>query len=158
MNQKISISDVGVFPIKGPWVTKSGGELDVLSALDYNLLKNFFTYDTKELSASDEDIRGLRIYRVSNLKKGVIGANEWHRIKRELVIVTKGKVQWNLKDKSGNEREIILTQRNNSVLIPPFILHTYTSLDNDSEIVIVTNTLFNPENPSTFDTYPIDTF
>jgi dTDP-4-dehydrorhamnose 3,5-epimerase-like enzyme len=158
MNQKVSINDIEVFSVRGPWVTKSGGNLDVLSAFDYNVLVDFFTYDTKELSISNEDIRGLRIYRVTNLKKGVVGANEWHRIKKELVIVTKGKVRWNLKDQSGNEREITLTPHNNSLLIPSFILHTYTSLEDDSEIVILTNTLFNPENHSTFDTYPIDTF
>lgn len=139
--------------MRGPWTTKSGGDLDVLSALNYSVLTDFFTYDNRELSISDEDIRGLRVYRVSKLKNGAIGANEWHRIKKELVIVTKGKVRWDFKDLAGNAKTITLTPHNRSVLIPSFILHTYTSLEDDSEIVIITNSLFNPENPTTFDTY-----
>lgn len=121
-------------------------------------MNDFFTYDEDELSKIDEDIRGLRIYRVSNLTNGAIGGREWHRIKKELVFVTKGRVHWKISDRSGNEKEFILTPNNHAILIPPYIMHTYTSLENNSEVVVITNTLYNVDNPSTFDTHQDDTF
>lgn len=158
MKTKATIHSVQEFQIRGPWVTKSKASLDVLAALSHEQTSQLFAYDEDELSAVDEDIRGLRVYRVSNLQTGAIGGNEWHRIKKELVFVTRGSIQWSLRDQNGETKECILTPNNCSLLIPPYILHTYEVLEDDSEIIVITNTLYNVDNSKTFDTYPIDTF
>lgn len=158
MSKNPSINDIETFSIRGPWLTKSGGELDVLFALSHSQLENFFKYSKEELSVTNEEIRGLRGYRVSKLQKGLIGGNEWHRIKKELVIVTKGVVLWTFKDRAGKEYSVTLDTQNNTLLIPPYIFHTYKSLEDDSELLVITNTLFNPDNPFTHDTYPLDVF
>src|SRR5690606_23717408 len=89
--------------------------------------------------------------------KGAVGANEWHRIRAEIAIVTKGSVAWTNSDIENHTSTLILNRRQ-SILIPPFILHTYKVLEDDAELLILANTLFNPEDPATHDTYSKDQF
>lgn len=158
MKKLVTIDSIQHLPIKGPWTTKSNANLDVLAALSHEQTRQLFTYSNDSLSASSRKNRGLRIYRVSNLQSGAIGGNEWHRIKKELIFVTKGSVRWNLSDQYGTTQEIILTPHSQSVLIPPYILHTYTALEDDSELLVLTNTLYDVDDPETHDTYPLETF
>lgn len=143
---------------KGPWKTKSSADLNVLFAYDYSCLqKFFFGYDQQELNNIPVDIRGLRLYKVSGIPKNSIGANEWHKIRNEIAITISGVVEWNLIDFKGNSKNIVLGI-NEGILIPNHILHTYKALEENSSILVIANTLFNPDDISTHDTYSNELF
>ena len=146
------VNDILVIDTTGDWPTKSGGNLHVLYRLDYKVLQDFLSYDMDELAKIKTDIRGLRSYVVTDIKKGCVGANEWHRVRNELVYCTRGTLRWTCKDLFGNTREFLL-EKDKAILTPHHILHTYTSLSPISSISVLANTLFIPDNPSTHDTY-----
>lgn len=152
------ISQVKEIPIRGPWKTKSDGELNVLLAIGQEAFQQFITYDENELREINADIRGLRIYKVSGLKKGAIGANEWHRIRNEYTFVTKGKIAWSVQDTTGAKSKYVLEPSSGGLFTPSFILHTYEALEDDSELIVVANTLYIPDDKSTHDTYPAEMF
>jgi dTDP-4-dehydrorhamnose 3,5-epimerase-like enzyme len=153
-----TIDDIFELDNRGPWQTKSNAELNVLFALDYTFLqKQFFNYDKNSTSQLPVDIRGLRSYKVSGIQKNSIGANEWHKVRNEMVITTRGIIEWELKDLLGNNKKIILGE-NEGIFIPNHILHTYKALKDNSTILVIANTLFNPEDPLTHDTYGKDLF
>ncbi len=155
-----TVNDIRELHVAGPWRTKSDALLKVFLTLTWeDLQKYFFSYDTKELEKlpEDFDIRGLRSYHVGPVKEGSQGGGEWHAIREEIVICTKGKVLWECQDRNGTANEFTL-QDGNGVWMPPHILHTYESLVDGTELLIVCNTLFNPDNPRTHDTYGIEDF
>ncbi len=152
-----SIHDIEVIKTPGNWATKSGGNLDVLTRVGHDLVTKFFTYDPDELAKVPEDIRGLRLYRVSGIPEGTLGANEWHRVRNELFTVLKGRVIWTCQDTYGNIQEFDVTP-NTTVFTPHHILHTYRATEGDTALMVVANTLFNPENPATHDSYKADDF
>lgn len=153
-----TVDDVQILEFRGPWQAKSGGELDVLFALPYDVLQSkYFHYDDEELKDIPEDVRGLRAYRVRNLEAGKIGANEWHRLRHELVFAAVGSIRWTCEDLYGNKKEFVLNQ-NQGVWTPPFVLHTYEALEDNSCVQVIANTLFNPEDPRTHDTFSADKF
>lgn len=142
----------------GPFRTKSEAELAVLFAFGMELdWQDLFNYDEQELARVNEDIRGFRIYEISGLKRGVIGGTEFHQIRKEIVIVAKGSIVIQLEDLSGRQADFTLT-RGQGVWIPPFIKHTYRVLENDTRLVAIANTLFDPTNSTTFDTYSDEEF
>lgn len=152
------INDVRVLQAKGPWPTKSKGNLQVLSAIPWQLLQDkFFKYDEDELRSVGEDIRGLREYIVTDLQTGVVGAMEWHKLRNELVFCVRGKLRWTCEDVSGKKVDYILGQQD-GLWVPPFILHTYEALSDNTEILVVANTLFLVDRPSSHDTYTSDAF
>jgi hypothetical protein len=64
-----SIDSVRIIKHKGPWTTKSGGKLDVLTSIPIDLINNgLLRYDVSELSLLVRDIRGLRLYIVSEIR------------------------------------------------------------------------------------------
>ena len=142
----------------GPWNTKSGGTLMVRTYIPLEtVLKEYFSYNSNELQKVPGDIRGLRFYTVRNLPLGQIGGTEFHRIREEMVIGLEGKVRWECEDVYRNKTEFILTQEN-GIWMPPFILHTYEVLENNSGLFVVANTLFVPDDPRTHDTFSADKF
>lgn len=153
-----TIADIEIIECKGPWPTKSNGELNVLFGIKFeDIQKKYFSYNNSELNKIPWDVRGLRSYRVNGLSKGSIGANEWHRIRNELVFATKGKVRWTCEDIYGNTTEHILDSAY-GIWIPPFILHTYEALEQDCELLVTANTLFRPDMPITHDTFSVSDF
>jgi len=147
------IEDIRLLPNKGPWSTKSNGQLNVLFGIDFSILnKKFFHYELSELSNIEIDIRGLRSYHVNGLCCGSIGANEWHRIRNELVFVVSGSVKWTCEDVCGDISEFIIDSTT-GVWVPPFILHTYETLQDETEILVIANTLFFPDDPTTHDSF-----
>ena len=144
---------------KGPWETKSGGELNVLLSFPINLIYAFLQYDKRELKNMPEgwDIRGFRKYSVRALPKGRVGGGEFHRIRREIIIGLEGEVNFELEDINGNVRNHII-DITSGTYIPPFILHSYEVLKENSGLLITCNTLFDPDNPRTHDTYSRETF
>jgi len=155
----VRINDVGNFLVKGPWPTKSGGLLNVLFALPVLEIRNrFFQYDEKELDRIPVDIRGLRVYTVRGLPKGGIGGGEFHRVRSEIIICLAGRVIFGLEDLFGGKLIFPLNATTNVMYIPPFILHTYCTAEENSSLLVIANTLFEPDIPQTHDTYSEEEF
>ena len=152
-----SVNDIIVIDTSGEWPTKSGGVLSVLHKIDYSLVEKFLHYDSAELSAVLADIRGLRAYKVSDIPKGSVGANEWHKIRNEIVCCIAGTFTWVCKDVYGNEKTFTL-DKNCAIYTPHHILHTYTALEDAGCISVLANTLFDPKKPATHDTYSANDF
>ncbi len=152
------VSEVRVLRAGGPWTTKSGGELSVFFAFTLGeLTENFFRYSEEELRRLPQDIRGLRIYGVRGIPKGRIGGTEFHRIREELVMVLEGKVRWECEDVLGIKVSWNLG-RGDGLWMPPYILHTYEALEDGSDLLVLANTLFDPEDPRSYDSYPYHEF
>lgn len=152
-----TIKDIKHISTPGSWPTKSGGILEVITRIDYGILDKFFTYEPGALAAIGEDIRGLRLYRVSAISKGSVGANEWHKVRNELFTVLRGSIRWTCTDYLGNTSSFVVTA-SNTIFTPHHILHTYEALEDDTELAVIANTLFIPDKPSTHDTYSADLF
>jgi len=142
----------------GPWITKSNAELSVSISLDNNDLGYFFlNFSSKYKYQRDPDIRGLRIYRVSGIPVGTIGGTEFHRQRQEMVWCVRGKVEWVCEDIYGATKEYVL-ENGSGVWMPPFILHTYSALLPDSELLVLCNTTFDAQDPRTHDTWGTEVF
>ena len=154
-----TVADIQVSAPRGPWTTKSNGTLSVISVLPHEAVAGFLTYDPDELAVfpSGFDIRGLRHYLVEGLAQGVVGGTEYHRIRQEWVITLQGGVVWDFKDVQGGVRRVT-ARVGEGVFIPPYILHTYTALSDGTALLAVANTLFDPNDRRTHDTYSADTF
>ena len=147
-----NVYDSKVITPRGTWKTKSQGELFVLMAFEPDIFGSFFSYNPKELEGLEVDIRGFRIYTVRHLPKGQIGGTEFHRIRQEIIIGLEGLLWIQLEDIFGNSR-IISVKPSMAVWLSPFILHTYKSSEDNSGLLVIANTLFDPANPATHDTY-----
>ncbi len=159
-NRFNTVEEVIVCEARGPWTTKSGGELTVLSALPFSTtIDQFFNYKEKELAKMPKgfDIRGLRIYSVRNLSAHQIGGMEFHKIRQEMIFCLEGSVRWECEDVFGNKKNWMLTP-GIGVWMPPYILHTYKVLEEKSGLLVVCNTLFIPEDKRTHDTYSKEEF
>jgi hypothetical protein len=152
-----NVSDVREFQITGPWKTKSRGKLHVPIALTHLQATEFLNYDPSELMRIPVDIRGLRIFTVSDIPAGGIGGTQFHRIRTEISFVSKGKVRWKFEDLYGETREIPWAP-DTALSMPPFVLHTSICEEAGSEIVTLANTLYIPDDPRTHDTYRADEF
>ena len=165
--------------IKGPWKTKSGGELRVLFSVPFQVLfsgkkdplsgikrffeigdqiaSGYFSYNKKELEKIPTDIRGFRSYTVSGLEKGSVGAMEFHKIRKELLFAIKGSAEIEVEDLEGGERKFIVNDET-GLYIPSYLLHTYRVLENNTKILVVANTLYIPEKQETHDSFSIEVF
>lgn len=158
MNNYNGIGEIRVFNIGKLFKTKSEGELSVFFALPIKALNGrFFKYDSMELKRIPRDIRGLRTYAVQGLSEGSVGGKEFHRIREEILICTRGKIILTCEDIFGKKKEIVMIP-GQAIWIPPFILHTYEVMENKSGILAVANTLFFPDDPRTHDTYSLEAF
>jgi dTDP-4-dehydrorhamnose 3,5-epimerase-like enzyme len=129
-----------------------------LFGIDFNTLnENYFKYEKSEIERMPHEIRGLRSYSVSELEKDRIGANEWHRIRNELVFMTEGSAEWICEDLYGNKKIYNLSDAQ-GVWTPPFIMHTYKTTSEKNGILVIANTLFDPNNPKTHDSYSLADF
>jgi mannose-6-phosphate isomerase-like protein (cupin superfamily) len=151
------VNSVVGFPLRGPWTTKSNGNLSVLLALPYNeFIAKFFEYDGSELRRLKTDIRGFRSYQITDLKKGNIGGTEFHRIRNEVLFVLEGRFDVICEDVFGGKKNFSLMD-GGGIYIPSFILHTYKVLS-DGRLFVMANTLFDPNDLETHDTYSLDLF
>lgn len=155
-----SVKGVRVFQVRGPWKTKSNGELWVLFAFNFLEALKFFPFFSirgilkhfiGKLFAPDID--GFRVYTVSGLKKGAEGGGEYHKKRQEFLYVYCGKVRLELED-IGGRRDIFVLHGGRVVLVPPGTLHSYEVLKDNSGLLVICNTTFDPEDPRTHDTYP----
>lgn len=153
-----TVDDIKLMRSRGPWTTKSGGKLDVLFAIPRTTLEaRYLHYEETELADIPDDIRGLRVYMVRDLPKESIGGTEWHRVREEMVFASHGSVEWICEDLFGGKKDFQLTPTV-GVWMPPCILHTYIVMEAGSELLVIANTLFTPEDPRTHDTYSLETF
>jgi len=117
-------------------------------SFDQGELEKYFKYEGN----LEPDIRGLRIYMITGLEKGKKGGGEFHKIRQEIVLCLHGLVKWELMDLNGRERMMVI-DKNRGVYFPTYILHTYEVLE-DATLLVIANTLYDSENPLTFDTFP----
>jgi len=127
--------------------SKSGGKLRVLIQLNAKTFDRFLSEQRK-----------LRIYKVTDIPKGGVGAREFHRQRSEIITVERGAINLQLEDLAGRKKAIILREGVSYGLISPYILHTYTALSDCTSMVVVANTLYDHRNPSTYDSYPENEF
>jgi hypothetical protein len=155
------VKDVVLLETKGPWQSKSGGELSVLMSLTAEQVAKFQDYDNpafdKIVEQTGFDIRGLRVYNVSGISKGNIGANEFHLARTEIVSALSGSALWRCEDIYGGVSEHTIDSTM-SLIVPAGILHTYTALEDKTRLQVICNTLFIPEEPGTHDSYMLDEF
>ena len=152
-----TVDDIIVVNIRGPWITKSGGELNVLFALPQDQLEQFLDFDNPEFNTFSTNVRGLRSYIVSNISKGSIGAMEWHKARTEYLGALDGEALLECVDLNGGTRQFILDS-STSVIVPCSILHTYTALKDNTRLQVIANTLFDPEDETTHDSYTLESF
>lgn len=115
------------------------------------------SYNSDEMGKLASDIRGLRAYRVSGLKAGSVGGKEFHRIRVEIFAVMKGRLGMEIEDVYAGKKTLVLG-KNEGALIHPFMLHTYNALEEDSSFLVLANTLFDPAESLTHDTYSAASF
>lgn len=152
---KTSIGDVTTLNIKGPWRTKSNGKLRVLQALVPEMMRKFLHHRKGgRYVFGGFDIRGFRIYFITGLAKGVVGGGEFHKVRQEMVFCLTGKVTWLCEDTTGTKKEFMLSPSSSGVWMPPGILHTYEVEKGKVSLLVLANTLFDPDDPRTHDTYP----
>lgn len=147
-----TVDEIKVLKIRGPWASKSGGNLNVLFNLPQDELEAFLDYQNPEFDKMPGNMRGFRSYKVSEVPKDSIGAKECHLARNELVFAAKGSFTWKCVDLLGGEREFTL-DGNTAVLTPFGLFHVYQALEDDSTIQVICNTGFDPENPATHDSY-----
>jgi hypothetical protein len=153
-----TIDDVREIPTNGPWPTKAGGALTVPLAWTPSETAEFLRCDPAELQRIAVDIRGMRIFAINNVPQGRVGGGEFHRIRKEVIILTVGGVRVDCEDLYGKRKQVALSHRGRSIYLPPFILHSVTFDQPDSAITCVANTVFVPEDPRTHDSYPESEF
>ncbi len=67
-----------------------------------------------------------------------------------------GSVLWHVEDAHGARMDIVI-DAGHGVWLPPFILHTYETLVHCTELLVVANTEFPPDDARAHDTYPATT-
>lgn len=153
-----SVDSVKKIDGAGPWKTKSDGKLDMLFGLPLDAVQELmFCYNKYELNKLPSDIRGLRAYSVRDLKKNSVGAGEWHKVRSELVFALSGAAEWSCEDVYGGNKTLRL-ERGSGVYTPSFIFHTYKVLEDDTRLLVISNTIFDANDEATKDSYSAETF
>jgi mannose-6-phosphate isomerase-like protein (cupin superfamily) len=127
--------------------SKSGADLKIVIQLTKNQLKEFFKNNV-----------GFRIYRLDNIQKGREGAKEFHKIRKEIFIIERGKIELKLEDLKGLKSKYELKENYIFYFIPPFTYHLYRGLTDNSSMAILANTLYFKDKPETYDTYSENEF
>ena len=138
--------------------SKSGGKLHVDFALPFELVRGFFAYDEGKLKTVPKDIRGLRGYSVVDVPKGGTGGCSFHKVREEAVFGISGSVRLTCEDLYGGRKSFIITQKN-GIVMPPYLLQSFKSLEAGSGVMGVANTLYPvPADPLTNDTFSEEEF
>lgn len=151
------VKDALTFEAKGPWPTKADGELEVLFALPQTVAMDFLSWGDPKFNDLPGNLRGLRSYKVTDMPVGRTAGMEYHEVRREIMFGMSGRMQLQLEDVAGNIK-IIELNPTVGVLIQPFILHTLKVDMNGSGFLVVCNTLFDPDDPATHDSFNMEAF
>jgi len=147
-----SVDDVRESRLTGPWPSKSGGGLHVALALPYAEAMAVLEYDAAELERIPVEMRGLRLWTVSEIPAGGTVGTQFHRLRTEVSFFVRGRGRWTFEDLYGATREVAFAP--GLVLsMPPFVLHTMTCEEAGTAIVTLANTLYVPDDSRTHDTY-----
>src|SRR5262245_18807032 len=152
-----TVADVRELRTSGPWPSKSGGPLNVPISLSHAEAIGFLDYDPAELARVGVDIRGLRVFYLSDAPVGGVAGRQFHRVRREIEFVIRGRVRWQFEDLYGATREIVASPER-VVYIPPFILHSLTFEEAGSAVGTLANTVYVRDDARTHDTYPAEVF
>jgi hypothetical protein len=154
----MSVQEVIVYESElGSWATKSGGSMNVLFGFDQTVLERMSNVDPHELELCPQLRLGIRTFHTSGLPVGSVGGKHFHRVKQEIIAMARGRALFVLEDVYCGRREITLDKTHRALYIPPFVMHTYTVLE-PAEIIGVSNTLYDADNPATHDTYEDKSF
>lgn len=148
---RATVSDMYAIEPGQTFTSKSGGTLTVPFKMSPEAMARFLQQDSDE-TIGLPDIRGFRIYKVSGIKKGAIGGIHFHRIRTQILTASKGSFRWECEDVYGDTRTFEL-QEGYGIYMPPYIFDRYTALEEDSEVTVICNTLFNPDDERTHDTF-----
>ncbi len=152
------VSTIKTFPAAGPWKSKSGGNLSVLCKLPIDVMNDcFFNYNPSDLAEVPGDLRGFRTYTVRGMPKGGVGGTEFHVIRQEIVLGLEGSCLWTCEDLYGEKREFVVNP-SAGIWVPPYTMHTVNVLEENTGFLIIANTLFNPDDQLTHDSYPREVF
>ncbi len=127
--------------------SKSGALLSVILQLNENQFRDFY----------DGNI-GFRIYRLTKIPIDSVGANEFHKFRKEIVVIEEGKVKWILEDLEGGIKNVILKKGDIMFYIPPITLHTYTGKSNNSSMTVISSTVYYKNDMQTHDTHSEEEF
>lgn len=156
-NNHPSVADVQQLDWEGPGKSKSGGDLWRLCQFPITFVQEtFLNYDPEELKQISVDIRGLRVYQVKGFKKDKPAGFEFHRVRKELFFPLEGRLEMTCEDVYGGKK-IMTLEPGIGCYIPNFLLHCFKCKTNGSFLVIA-NTLFDPNDKRTHDTYSIAKF
>jgi hypothetical protein len=152
-----TIDDVLVIGTQRGWKTKSNADLVVLFAMAAHEVSDFLKYENEELkNFIPGDIRGLRAYYIKGLKMGSIGGGEFHRLRKEILFSLEGIFDFECEDVYGRKRMLRIDQ-DKALYLPNFISHTYETITS-GDLLVFANTLFNADDPKTWDSYSLETF
>lgn len=144
-----SVDDAQIIRAGGPWTTRAGAKLYLrINLTNEQLAERFrFSHDS-ELRALEEesglprrDILGMRQYLQTGFDPGADGGGEFHRFRSEILLGLQGRVEVDLEDVYGKKKTVVLTA-SRAVLVPPFILHTFRSLQQGSMFRVHCNTVW----------------
>lgn len=151
------VNDVRESRLTGPWPSKSGGDLHVAFALPHIQAMGLLDYDPTELARIPVEMRGLRLWTVSDIPAGGIVGTQFHRLRTEISFVVKGRCHWLFEDLYGATR-VVAWAPDLVLSMPPFVLHTMVCEEAGTTLVTFANTLYVPDDSRTHDTYSTNVF
>jgi hypothetical protein len=135
------VAEIPYYAYRGPWPSKSGGDLWLVAQFGLDFIQNFFNYDPHELERFAVDIRGYRQYIVTAIPDGSLGGKHFHRVRQSIVQVLSGRIDFHFEDAYGDRRSVVL-EPNGWLLMPPFIYVTYEAQLPDSSFSMIVNTKY----------------
>ncbi|MFH0869861.1 MAG: WxcM-like domain-containing protein [archaeon] len=150
----------------GPWKTSSGGMLNVMFSFPLGFVQHyllaghsdFFQYDRVEIERiMPHEIRGFRCHEVSGINQDCSGGDEFHRIRKEILLCLEGAVQMEFYDVFAKKRVLHLHQGEGCYMLP-FMLHSYQGTEPSNRLVVLANTLFDPAQKIMHDSYSAEDF
>ena len=103
----------------------------------YKLIKNYFSFKDER-----GEIKGLinfdswqEINHITSFK-GTIRGNHYHKKTKEAVVVLDGKINVSLNN--DNEKENLILQKGDVIVIEPMTVHTFKMLEDSSWINLLT--------------------
>jgi mannose-6-phosphate isomerase-like protein (cupin superfamily) len=150
------VENVQLLKAAGPWRTKADAQLFVPIVMSQ---KEVYAYVSKfdKAQASTLVERGLRIYFVFGMCRGSVGGTEFHRIRKEFSFTIAGCMRWTCEDMYGASKSFDVSV-GSGIYVPPTIMHTIEGVEETNSLMTIANTLYDPEDARTFDTYAMDIF
>ncbi len=168
LNNPSRVGDALLYSGDGPYTTRTGAHLYVAWVLPNGgtpsedrhnsaipqgmMLEDFLKIDRDEESQLKENVRQSnpdydldfsadRLYFQPDMpSSGGPAGNEFHRVRREILLPLSGRLEVDLEDVYGGKKSVELLP-GNGLVVPPFIMHTLNILE-PSSMACRANTLF----------------